>query len=334
MLSEILAEVAAGKFRPLYLLFGVDPVFTDELISRLKEKLLAPGLELFDYESINGDDIRGDSAGIALVLQRVRQVPVASVRRLVLIRHLERLERKALERLGAGLAQLPDTTTVVAICAYSRELTGVWKKAGLGEWVIAQRKSATGAAELARLINHWARANQLTFEPAAVTLLLEVAGEDTALLKGEVDKLATVLGPGGRVTPELVRQYASSTKVFELREFVNLVAQRRVPLALRVLRRLEALGEEPITIIAWLTHALMDILRVKAGLMSPAALWRVPRDTPRLWTGTSLDRALNKLYQMNVAILQGYAEPFALLDMWTLGIARTPLPLEKRAANR
>jgi hypothetical protein len=32
-----------------------------------------------------------------------------------------------------------------------------------------------------------------------------------------------------------------------------------------------------------------------------------------------LKKALHKLYQINLEILRGYPEPFALLDIWTVG---------------
>jgi DNA polymerase III delta subunit len=317
-MERIVSEIQAGKFRPVYILFASDPSQADDLIELLKDKLLTPGLEAFDYETISAGDIgRSDALSMEMVLQRTKQPPISAQRRLVVIRHLEEMDSKGLLDLCHGLLKVPDSTTLVAVCDYDRKLSSVFQKAGVSKWVIAL--PAAKNQELRTQVRDWAERAGLTITADAIELLIEIAGESSTLLKGEIEKLATALGAPGEVTVETIRKYACSTRVFELRDYVRHCLDRNVRKSLPLLHRLEAAGAEPIMILAWLTYGLLDVLAVKSGLRTKRSLWRAGENAPDRWSTEMLKKALHKLYQINLEILRGYPEPFALLDIWTVG---------------
>jgi DNA polymerase III delta subunit len=294
--------------RRLYLLFGSDPVLAEEIIAALKEKAVTPGLEAFDLEVVHATDIGGDRLGVTQLLQHVRQLPAGSARRLVVIRDLGLLDKRVGRELCAGMAKAIGDSTVVAVtCEYDKSWADIFRATGLSEYVFA-----TGAPEgeaLTRMVRRWAQARRLKLDDEAVAALIEAAGEETALLRGEVEKLATVCDPGARVSVEQVRRLVSHTRTYELAEYVGLLADGDTAGALRVLHRLAEWDEEPIKIVGWLAKRL---------------LWRVPEAK-----GEKLDhlnRALNRLYIINRSILLGYPEPYALLDLFTvcLGCSATP----------
>ncbi|MEO0069311.1 MAG: DNA polymerase III subunit delta [candidate division WOR-3 bacterium] len=315
-LAPVIAEIKAGRFRPVYIVLSPDPTAADGLIALLKERLLVSGLEAFDSETVQGGDIgKSEGLSVEMLLQRTKQPPVAAKRRLIIIRHLERLDKETLTNLGTGLQNVPDSTTVVALCDYDRDLKKVLERCGLKKYLI----SLPGFKEddLRAQVGAWAKKSGLEMTPEAIEMLIEIAGEDGAILKGEIGKLATAFEPGSRVSIAAVKEYTSSTRVFELRDYVWHCLDRNAKKALTLLHKLEEAGEEPIRIIAWLTNALLDVLAVKKGVRSTDSLWRVSKEAPRRWSEESLNKALHKLYRINVDILKGYPEPFALLDIWT-----------------
>ncbi len=320
-MEKILAEIKAERFRPVYIIYGPDLTVSDEVIQILREKLLTSGLEMFDYDSLNAGDI-GKSEGLSIELftQRTKQPPVGARRRLIVVRHLEQMGMKILKDFCSVLLKVPDFTTVVAVGGYEqdkdREIRLVFKETGVSQFVIAAR----GAKDevLRRQIQNWARAAGLEMDEEAVALLVVIAGEDSLMLKAEVDKFRTALEPGTVVTADIVRQYASSTRVYELRDYVRWCGERNAVKALALLRRLEETGEEPKTIVAWLAYALLDVLAVKLKAKSPESLWRVAPNAVERWSVESLDKALNELFEIDLSILRGHREPFALLEIWTI----------------
>jgi len=305
--AQVLADIERGKFRPVYILFGADSAAADEIIRALKEALVEPGMEAFDHESVRADELE-----VPILLQHTRQPPVASKRRLVVVRGVEQLakgrpkkdqsenspaRKDSLKELLDGLAALPDACAVALTCDYSGPLQKALAGAGLAKFVVDLRQP--GGAELAALIQRQSRKLGISLEPAAVRLLVEVSGDETTLLSGELEKLATAVEPGASITEDDVRKLAGQSREFELKEYINRVVRRDGAGALAVLERLHDWGEEPVKIVAWLAGAF---LRRLSGSDDEKHI--------RL--------CLLQLYEINRDIISGHPEPFALLDTFTV----------------
>jgi DNA polymerase III subunit delta len=314
--AQVLADIKRGKFAPVYILFGADTAAADELLRALKEALVQPGMEAFDFESVHADELE-----VQILLQRMRQPPVVSKRRLVIVRGIDRLskgkrrgdaetkgrgEAGQLGELLTGLAALPDACAVALTCDYSMPMQNALAGAGLGRYVVDLRQP--GAAELAALIHRRSKELGISLEPGAVQLLLDVSGDETTLLLGELEKLATAFDPGDSIAEEDVRALAGESREFELNEYVNQVGCRNSAGALAVLARLRNWGEEPVKIVAWLGGAF---LRRVAGTEE----------------GKHIRLCLLQLYEINRDIISGHPEPFALLETFTVCAA---CPSEER----
>ncbi len=317
--ARVLAEIAAGRFRTLYFFLNSDEVFVDEVVAQLKRQLLVPGLEVFDFEAINAAEIRGERLSVPVVLQRIRQAPVAARRRLVVLRHLEEMHGGLLDELLPGLLTVPDSTSVVATLTGERKLVERCREAGLDEFIIDE-PAPTGEA-LKRLVVVWVQNAGLEIEPAAVDELIDIAGEDIMFLKNEIEKMVTALESGAKVTPAIVREYASANRVFEMNDFITAVVNRRRSEALRILRQLEETGESAVRIVVNLGYAFMAMLKVKMGQKPVWSIKPERRGGLRYWNTERIDVVLKKLYEINLKIVSGYMEPFALIEMLTAAIA-------------
>jgi len=306
----VLADIKRGKFAPVYVLFGADSAAADELLRALKEALVQPGMEAFDFESVHADELE-----VPILLQHIRQPSVASKRRLVVVRGIDRLskgrakkreergERKEEQQTGQlgellkGLAALPEACAVALTCDYSRPMQNALAGAGLGKFVVDLRQP--DGAELSALIHRRSKELGISLEPGAVQLLLDVSGDETTLLLGELEKLATAVEPGDSITAEDVRKLAGQSREFELNEYIGRVVRSDSAGALAVIERLCDWGEEPVKIVAWLAGAF---LRRVAD----------PDDMKRARL------CLLQLYEINRDIISGHPEPFALLETFTV----------------
>ncbi|MEO0071454.1 MAG: DNA polymerase III subunit delta [candidate division WOR-3 bacterium] len=329
--ESIIKEIATGKIRPVYLLLGEDRERGEAIVQILKEKLVSPGMEAFDYETVYGKDI-GAELPIALLIQRTRQPAFSSKRRLMVIRDIQVLSEKLNSELFTGLKHTPNSATAVVF--YSEDYRTPWGGLnrrianilqGVGEESAIVDCQPPQGEGLVKFLQVQAKELGLRITPEVLEFLVATCGEDTGVLKGELRKLGVIFSAGETVDENAIRRYAGMSRAFELGEYVRLVTLRDTVTALKVLRRLEKLGEEPVTIIAWLTHALIDLLRVKTGEWSIGRLWRAPQEALNLWSEEGINRALEKLYLIDVAILTGHPEPFVLIDMWTVGIGQKTL---------
>jgi len=305
--AEVLADIKRGKFAPVYILFGADSAAADELLRALKEALVQPGMEAFDFESVHADELE-----VPILLQHIRQPPVVSKRRLVVVRGIDRLSKGRqkkgqtedgstksgqLGELLAGLAALPEACAVALTCDDSRPMQNAIAGAGLGKFVVDLGQP--DGAELSALIHRRSKELGISLEPGAVQLLLDVAGDGTTLLLGELEKLATAVEPGDSITAEDVRKLAGQSREFELNEYIGRVVHGDSAGGLAVLERLRDWGEQPVKIVAWLAGAF---LRRVAD----------PDDMKRARL------CLLQLYEINRDIISGHPEPFALLETFTV----------------
>ena len=305
--AQVLADIKRGKFAPVYILFGTDTAAADELLRALKEALVQPGMEAFDFESVHADEL-----DVSILLQHIRQPPVASKRRLVVVRGIERLSKGRAKKgqsedgssgsgqlgeLLSGLAVLPEACAVALTCDHSGPMQNALAGAGLGKYVVDLRQP--DGAELSALIQRRSKELGMSLEPGAVRLLLDVAGDETTLLFGELEKLATAVEPGASITEDDVRRLAGQSREFELNEYIGWVVRRDSAGALAVLERLRNWGVEPVKIVAWLAGAFLRRLAD-------------PDDEKRARL------CLLQLYEINRDIISGHPEPFALLDTFTV----------------
>jgi DNA polymerase-3 subunit delta len=295
--AQVLADIKRGKFAPVYILFGADSAAADELLRALKEALVQPGLEGFDFESVHADEL-----DVTILLQHARQPPVASKRRLVVVRGIDHLGKSPLKELFDGLAVLPDACAVALTCDYSGPLQKVLAGAGLGKFVVDLRQP--GGAELSSLIQRRAKELGISLEPQAVQLLLDVSGDGTTLLMGELEKLATAVDPGDSITAEDVRKLAGQSREFELNEYVGRIGRRDGAGALAVLERLRDWGEEPVKIVAWLATVFLRLV--------------ADRYAGEQWDEKHARLCLLQLYEINRDIISGHPEPFVLLETFTV----------------
>ncbi|OYD13843.1 DNA polymerase III subunit delta [candidate division WOR-3 bacterium JGI_Cruoil_03_51_56] len=315
----VLASVNKGRFEPVYILLGEDSILVDEIINRLKKRVISPAFEPFDFDLFQADEII-----VERMQEQFRQPPVGSERRLVVIKGITRQGKKgpiytSLQKNGTAkllemLVKVPETTTVVVTGIEKPEFTRLISKTGLTRFLVEVGQPKESG--LASLIQQWAKEQGISLTPDAGHLLIEIAGQNTATLKGEVEKLATCFDKG-EVSVDAVRELAGASRVFHLKEYVDKVLMRDVTGALEILCRLEDWGEAVPKIVAWLTNGFLDLAAAKAGVLSRYARQRIESATEKWRNSHEVNQCLQQLYELDRAFVSGKPEPFARLEVFT-----------------
>lgn len=141
-------------------------------------------------------------------------------------------------------------------------------------------------------------------EPDAATALVGAVGGDLGVLVQELEKLASVAGPGEAITPEVVARAGIHLPEQDRWGWFDLVAEKRWDAAMRGLDVLLSQGESEVGLVLWLgQHVLRMAVVREAGSkaleehLPPNQRWLVRKISgqARHWTTDELEDGLDGL---------------------------------------
>ena len=109
-LAALQRDISRGNPRAVYVFHGTESYLRDHYLKKLKECIVNPNLEAFNYICLEDDGISRES-----LVEAVEGLPVMAERKLVVVRDLNiaRPSQEYKETLETILADLPDTTCLV-----------------------------------------------------------------------------------------------------------------------------------------------------------------------------------------------------------------------------
>lgn len=264
--AEFAKEVAGPGRRPLYLVTGGEMAAVKRCLAAA-EGAVAPGFRDFNYQT---PEVA--AGGAAVFLREALSGPFGAPPR-VLVAQNPPFTADDWALLADYLADPnPDTTIILAVDKVDNrlKLAKEVKKAG-AEVDCAPPK---GAALTKWLVNEFA-ARGANCPAGVANLVIERLGEDLPALLGEAEKLSLYVGPGGAITPALVKDMVAlspSATVFMLGDALGQQNARGAITAL-----LELLTtENHMPVLAMMVRHFRLMLQVK----TLQALYRTDRLSP------------------------------------------------------
>jgi DNA polymerase-3 subunit delta len=245
--EDAIAEAAAGKLRPVYLVLGEERLLVDRVVGAIRDAAARGGIAGF-----NEDKFTAGEAQIAAILSASKMLPMMAPRRFVLVRGLERWEKKeeaeeAAEKPGkkgrpeaspldelAEYAKDPPPTTVMVLVAPKlhgqRRLVAGAKKGG---WVVTC--DPLPRDRLPRWIEDAAREKGHRIAGDVAELLAEMAGPELGYVADAVERLSLYVGPGAPITEDAVAAVVTRVRQSSVWELIDAVGRRSTAKALEIL---------------------------------------------------------------------------------------------------
>lgn len=274
--SAWLRQLEQGQVAPVVLLNGPDAFLVEEAVSRLTHLICPdPALLVMGREVLETRDVGAEG-----IVRAAETLPWGAPRRLVIARGVEVLGPRQAEPLIEYL-RAPNPSTVLALSVLVPIAGSHW---------LAKAVSAASVVELPQLTGRplvtWLRARAsgegVELSEEAAQLLITLVGDDPGALAGEVVKAAIGGGAGNhRVGVAEVRAVVGEHRTREVFELTRAVEQKDAAVALPLLERLLAGGEEPLRILAILSGQA----RRQAAPAVPARLARCWEAERRLKLG-------------------------------------------------
>ncbi len=225
--EEILRDVRAGKFAPVYFLHGEEPFFIDQVSDAIEAKALTEAEKSFNQTILYGKEV--EAVGL---LDYLRRYPMMSERQVVILREAQ--EMKGLSDL-LGYIDHPMPTTLFVVCYKHKkyDLNTKFGKALKAKAVVLESKRLYDNQVPDWIINY-CKSHKISIEANAAALLADYLGTDLAKIANELDKLALNLPAGATVTPTHVQEYVGISKDYNVFELQKALAFRDLPKVARI----------------------------------------------------------------------------------------------------
>ena len=311
-------------FLPVYLANGDDALKRGRVAEKLRDRIS----QLGDL-SFNSEDFDGESAKGADIVAACNTLPFMSDVRLVTVKNADKLRKADAEAIVAYLESPADSAVLALYATGLAKNTRLYKAiAGFGKNAVIDCASVS-KRDLPSHIARMAKMYGITMRSDATSMLIELAGEDTVRLDGELKKLSLAHVGDAAVTPDEVRNLVGRTTEAKPWEFVDAFSQRDAAKCARLRTRMESTS-----VYALLGMCITRIreLSMVRGLMARGQMGQVSdyvkgppwklKNYPgfaRNFTTDELRRAMKSARDAERAMKSG-SDPESTFEKWYLSV--------------
>ena len=255
--KEFMKLVKSGEAQGAYLFEGVEENLKAATLQALRKAVLPEGLEELNETLM-------DAPATDAIIAACETLPFMADKRLVVVREHPALTGRADadEKLIAYIPQVPQSTVLVFL---SRGKADARKK------LFTAIKKANGIVSFAPLtdaeLNAWVvktfQGLGVACTPQVASLLTFTVGSDTALLRTEISKLASLAGDRAEVTENDVRAVATRSVECTVFEMVDAVVAGQQGKAFGLLRDMLTTGSDRLGILAMLLRQFRLMQHIK-----------------------------------------------------------------------
>ena len=233
--DDILKELRAKQYRPIYYLMGEEDYYIDLIADYIEENVLTDEEKEFNQTVMYG----GDVDNIATVINAAKRYPMMAEHQVIIVKEAQAV--RGMEELTYYL-QKPLLSTILVLCHKHgvldrrKKLAGEIEKAG---GVVFESKKVR-EAQLPAFISSYLKRKGVDIEPKASQMVAEFVGTDLSRLTGELEKLVITLPKGlTRVTPEQVERNIGISKDYNNFELRAALVEKDVLKANRIVKYFE-----------------------------------------------------------------------------------------------
>ncbi len=233
---NLIEDAKNGIFKPVYLLMGAEPFYTDRVCDAILENALQEWERDFNETVCYGADVDADT-----VITAARRFPMMAERQVVVVKEAQAM--KSLEEMALYCQNPLDSTILVLLMrGASADKRKALYKSVLKNGVIVESNPLKDY-EMAGWISSYYSDRGQKIEPEAAALLGEFAGTDLSKIAVETEKLLKNLPEGTTaVSVEDIEKNVGISRQFSVFELTKELSYRNAGKALQIAARI---GETP-----------------------------------------------------------------------------------------
>ncbi len=281
--EQAIAEARGEKLRPVYLVLGEERLFVDRVIAALREAAMKGGIAGF-----NEDKFTAGESSAPSILNACRMVPMMAKRRFVLVRGLDRWEKKGEDGGGDDVAPKPGKKGKVVespldeLAEYAKEPTDSAVLVLVSTKLHGQRRLVTTAKKAGFLvtcdelprnaltgwIENVAKEKGHTLTHEVADHLAEIAGPELGYVSDVMERLSLYVGPKQPITEEAVAQIVTKVRPSSVWAMIDALGRRRLAVALATLADVYDPRDGGLKMLGAVTWSVRQMVKFDAALRS------------------------------------------------------------------
>lgn len=233
--KQLIAEIDAGHFKPVYLLTGEENHYIDVVSDHFETHVVDESVRDFDQTVMYGRDV-----DMGTVISTVKRYPMMSPVHLVLVKEAQDIDLRQWDQLVAYLKQ-PSDRSVLVLCYRHKKLdkrTAAYK-AILDKGVVYETPKIY-ENQVPAWIKGEVVAHGYTIGDKAAAMLAEYLGTDLGKIANELSKLYPLLPGHGLITEQLIEDQIGISKDYNIFELQKAIGRRDPVMCNRIVNHFAA----------------------------------------------------------------------------------------------
>ena len=238
---------------PIYFLYGEDSFTINNAVKSI-EKKIAPLVESdFDFETLT---ISKDSS-VAQFVDLAYSFPFGAGKKLIVVKGLEAIKEK---KNFASYVNDPAEFTIMVISHFSQKVNVKQEpfKSLFAKGYLFEARELKGR-ELVDWVNRKAKLEGLELGSEATEVLIEMVGENKAILEMQLKKLSSYSIENAVITPEIIRKLAEITKEYSIFDLQSSLGKGEKGISIKIAYNLLSSRTDMVFIISMLTKFITTL---------------------------------------------------------------------------
>lgn len=264
-MEELLAQIATGKFAPVYVLSSEHPILVDRVVAALRDAVVAPAMRAFNYDVVEG------KLTARRIVNMAQTLPMMSPMRMVYVRDLAGLPTDETDAMLEYFASPNPSTVLLAVTSKLDKRLKLYATLSKKGWLHV----LTAPRQLAPWVRAEAAARSVRIDGAAVTRLLDAIGADLSRIAVTLDQLALFAGDRP-VTTDDVNELVADTRERSVFELTDALGTGSLSGALLAVHSLCEQRESAVGVVAMLARFVRQMAGVHQARAQGASKAELP----------------------------------------------------------
>lgn len=225
--AEIVKDIKAGKFAPIYFLMGHETYFIDQVTKLIEAKALPE-----DQKSFNQTVLYGRDTDVNSIISEAKRYPMMANRVVIIVKEAQNIRK--IEDLEKYVENYMPSTVLVIAYKYKTldKRKKIYKQLSNSHVVMESKKLYDN--QVPEWIGHNLEQRGYKSSMKARVLLAESLGTDLGRIDSELQKLELVAAKGTAIDEHLVEDNIGISKDFNNFELVNALGEKNFAKAMTI----------------------------------------------------------------------------------------------------